>query len=48
MHLSQKETFSDSFAGYLKSRLNFEYFDRKDDPHSFSISEITHSKNVVR
>ena len=49
MQLSQKQkTFSEFFAEFLKFRLNFEHFDRKDDPHSFAISEITDSANVVR
>ena len=42
--LSQKQqTFSDFFAAFLKSSLNFEYFLKKDDPHSWCISEITDS-----
>ena len=49
MKLCQKQkTFSQIFAAFLKSRLNFKYFDRKDDPHSFCISEITDSESVVR
>ena len=50
MELSQKQkTFSEFFAAFLKSRLNFEYFEtKKYDPHSFYISEITDSENVVR
>ena len=48
MQLSQKKkTFSQFFAAFLKSRLNFEYFEKKDEPHSFCISEITNSENVV-
>ena len=47
--LSQKQkTFCHVFAAFLKFRLNFEYFEEKDDPHSFCISEITDSENVVR
>ena len=49
MQLSQKQkTFSQFFAGFLKSRLNFEHFEEKDDLHRFCISEITDSENVVR
>ena len=49
MHLSEKQkTFSEFLAALLKSRLNFKHFDRKGDTHSFSISEVTDSKNVVR
>ena len=34
MQLSQKKkTFSQFFASFLKSRLNFEYFENKYDPH---------------
>ena len=32
----------------MKTRFNFEHFDRKDDPHTLCISEITYSENVVR
>ena len=49
MLLYQKQkTFSQFFAAFLKSRLNLEQFERKDDPHSFCIFEITDSENVVR
>ena len=43
--LSQKpETFSHFFAAFLKSSLNFEVFQEKDDPHSRCISQITVSE----
>ena len=49
MKLSLKhKTFSRSFATFLRSRLNFERFEKKDDPYSFCISEITDYENVVR
>ena len=49
MQLSHKQkTFSQFFAPFLKSRLNFEYFFKKDDLQRFCISEITDSVNVVR
>ena len=49
MQLSQKQkTFRESFAPFLKFRLNLECFEKKDDPHSFFISEISYSENVVR
>ena len=49
MQLSQKQkTFCQFFSAFPKSRLNFEYFEKKDDPHSFCISEMTGSENVVR
>ena len=49
MQLYQKQnTFSQFLATFLKSELSLEYFQKKDDPHSFCISEITDSENVVR
>ena len=49
MQLSQKhETFSQFFAKFLKYIKAFKYFEKKDDPHRFCISEITDSENVVR
>ena len=43
--LSQKQkTFSQFFSSFLKSTLNFEHFQKKDDPHSRCISEITVSE----
>ena len=35
MHLSQEQkTFSPFSEEFLKSTLNFEHFQKKDDPHS--------------
>ena len=49
MQLSQKQkTFSWFIAAFLKSRLNFEHFEKKDDTQSFCISEFADSENVVR
>ena len=49
MQLSQKQkTFSEFLFQFLKSSLNFEHFQRKDDPHSWCILEIRTPKNVVR
>ena len=49
MQLSQKQkTFSKCFAAFVKSSLNFKYFEKKDDVDRFCISEITHSENIVR
>ena len=49
MQLSQKKkTFSQFFAAFLKSRLNFKCFEIKDDPYRFCSSESTDSQNVVR
>ena len=42
--LSQKQkAFSQVFIAFSKCALNFEHFQKKDDPHSVFISEITHS-----
>ena len=47
--LSQKQkTFSEFFSAFLKSRWNFEHFNKKDDLHRFCNFEITDSENVVR
>ena len=49
IQLSQKQNiFSLFFATFSKSTINFEYFEKKDDVHSFCISEITDSENVIR
>ena len=49
MHLSEKlKIFSEFFAEFLKSRISIKYFEKKDDPHRFCISEITDSRKVVR
>ena len=45
MQLSQKqETCSPFFCGFLKSSLNFEHSQEKDDSHRSDISEITDSQ----
>ena len=42
LQLSQKlKTFSGFFLAFLKSKLNFEHFQKKDDAHSLFISEGT-------
>ena len=44
--LSQKlKTFSQFFRACSKSGLNLENFEKKDDPHSFFISEATACEN---
>ena len=44
MQTSQKQKhFSAFFAEFLKSKFNFEHFEKKDDPHTFFISDITYS-----
>ena len=43
--LSQKQkTFSQFLLAFLKSTLNFPHFQKKDDPHSRCISQITVSE----
>ena len=43
--LSQKQkTFSQFFSAFSTSTLNFEHFQKKDDPHSRCVSQITVSK----
>ena len=43
--LSQKQkAFSQFFLAFSKPTLTFEHFQKKDDPHSSFISEITHSE----
>ena len=45
MELSPKlKTFSGLFPAFLKSRLNFELFQKKDDAPSLFISEATACK----
>ena len=45
MQLSRKQkTFSEFFSAFLKSSLNFEHFQKKDESHSWGISEITDSE----
>ena len=40
----KKKTFSEIFSAFLKSTLNFDHFQTKDEPHSRCISEITVSE----
>ena len=42
MQLSRKQkTFCEFFSAFLKSSLNFEHFQQKEDPHGWCISKIT-------
>ena len=42
MHLFKKQNIlSEFFLPFFESALNFEDFQKKDDPHSLCISEIT-------
>ena len=38
------KTFSDFFIASLKSTLKLEYFEKKDESHSLSITEINNCK----
>ena len=40
----EQKTFSEFFFAFLKSRLNFENFQKKDDSNSWGISKITKSE----
>ena len=45
MQLSKKpKWFCSIFIAFLESTLNFEHFERKNEPHSLSISETIDSK----
>ena len=45
MQLSQnRKAFSQFFIEFLKFKSNLEYFEKKNESHSVSISEITDSK----
>ena len=47
MQLSLKPTiFSDFFVPFLESTSNFKHFEKKDDSHSYFISEITDCERV--
>ena len=41
IYLKNKNIFSQFFSPFLESAFNFEHFQKKDDPHSLCISEIT-------
>ena len=43
-YLKNTQLFLDFFLAFSKSTLNFEHFQKKDDPQSWFISEITHSE----
>ena len=47
MPLPEKQkAFSQFFSRFMKSALNFKYFQKKDDSHSWCISEITDSEKL--
>ena len=43
-----QKTFSQLLVAFLKSKLIFKYFEKKDDPHRFCILEIKDSEKVIR
>ena len=48
MLLSRKrKTFSSFFVAFFDAALNFEYFEKKNQPYSLGISEVTHSQKRV-
>ena len=40
----KRKAFSQFFCAFLKSTLNFEHFQTKDDPHSRCLFQVTVSK----
>ena len=40
------KTFFDSFIPFLEPASNFKHFEKKDDGHSYFISEITDSQRL--
>ena len=45
MQLSLKpKSFSDCFVPFLDSSSNFKHFEKRDDRHSYFLSEITHCR----
>ena len=49
MQLSRKQKSScHIFSTFLKSSLNLDHCQKKDDPHNLFISEVAASENVVR
>ena len=40
----KRKTFSTFFIAYMKSTLNLEYFEKKDQSHSLSITEFNNCK----
>ena len=48
MQLPEKlETVFPFFIAFLESSLNFQQFEKKDEPHGQSIPEVIHSKESV-
>ena len=42
-YLKNKKPFDPFFLEFSKSALNLKYFQKREDPHSLFLSEITHS-----
>ena len=45
--ISKSECFSGLFMAFLKSTLNLEYFEKKDQSKSLSITELLTAKQVA-
>ena len=43
-YLKNKKLFLGFFFAFSKSALNFEHFQKKHHPHTWFISDITHSR----
>ena len=43
-YLRNKKTFSNFFLAFWKRGLNFEHFEKEDDPHSWCICELADSQ----
>ena len=44
IYLKKKTFFLNFYSPFFESALNFEHFQKKDDPHSLCISEFTDQK----
>ena len=42
--MQETKTFSQVFSAFLKTSLNFEHFQKEDDPHTLYTFKITDSK----
>ena len=42
----KRKTFSESFVPFPKSKSNFKHFEKKDNRHSYCISEITECEKL--
>ena len=47
MHLSfERKFFSDLFVPFLESTSNFKHFEKKDDRHTYFLSDITECQRL--